>query len=545
MQGLMMEMPLLISSIIEHAAFSHAEQLVVSANLEGGIHRYTYADAHKRSKQLASALLDCGIEAGDRIATIALNTHRHFEVYFGVSGIGAVCHTINPRLHASQLEYVINHAEDLYLFVDAMFLPLLENLQDRIPHVRGVVVLTDPGHMPETGLENVLCYEDFIAPGSDALDWPTFDENTASSLCYTSGTTGHPKGVLYSHRSTVLHSYGISLPDVAQLGERECVLPVVPMFHVNAWGIPYAAPLTGSKLVLPGSVYDGPGLYRLLTDEGVTISGGVPTVWLELLEHLDESGERLTDLQRVIIGGAAAPGSMIREFQDVHSVEVRHAWGMTETSPVGTVSLLKPGMDGRSDPEREEVQRRQGRPVFGVELRIVDEQRSPLPHDGKVFGELEVRGPWVNRGYFGLDHSPTHGSDGWFATGDIATIDPDGYMRITDRSKDLIKSGGEWISSMDLENMIMDHPAVARAAVIGVADEKWGERPRAIVVRVKETSLSADDVVEHLRERVAKWSLPDEVIFVDALPLGATGKVLKSELRRAHGDPEVDDESAS
>ena len=530
MRGLMMDSPLLISSILDHAARVFADQSVVTRTVEGPIHSYSYADLHRRARQLANALSALGIDHGDRVATIAWNTHRHLEIYYAVSGMGAVCHTLNPRLHPTQCGYIVNHAEDRVLFVDLTFLPLVEAVIEQLPTIEAVVVMTDHAHMPETRLANALCYEDLVNGHSDDFEWPVFDENTASSLCYTSGTTGHPKGVLYSHRSTVLHSYAISLPDVMCLAESEAALPVVPMFHVNAWGTPYAAPLTGTKLVMPGPGLDGASLTELMNGEGVTMTAGVPTVWLGLLNHWKETGTSVPTLRRLVVGGSAAPTSMIEAFESQYGIEVRHAWGMTEMSPLGTLNVLKSSMADRSAEERSAIKSKQGRPIFGVDMKIVDELNKPLPHDGQAFGQLKVRGPWVCSGYYKLEHSDAHDADGWFSTGDVATLDADCYMSITDRTKDLIKSGGEWISSIELENLAMSHPQVAQAAVIGIADRKWGERPLLIVVPTAEPPDKAA-VLEFFEGKVAKWMIPDDVVIAESLPLGATGKVLKSKLR--------------
>ena len=535
MRGLMMDTPLLISSILDHAARVFADQTVVTRTVEGPFHTYTYADLHRRTRQLANGLAALGIQQGDRIATIAWNTHRHLEIYYAVSGMGAICHTLNPRLHPSQCGYIVNHAEDRVLFVDLTFLPLVEAVIDKLPTIEAVVVMTDREHMPDTKLANAICYEELVNGHSDEFEWPVFDENTASSLCYTSGTTGNPKGVLYSHRSTVLHSYAISLPDVMHLAESEAVLPVVPMFHVNAWGTPYAAPLTGTKLVMPGPGLDGPSLTELMNREGVTMTAGVPTVWLGLLNHWKETKTRVPTLRMLVVGGSAAPRSMIEAFQKDYDVEVRHAWGMTEMSPLGTLNVLRTKMKDWPEDDQFTVLSKQGRPIFGVEMKIVDEDNKPMPHDGEAFGQLKVRGPWVCSGYYRLDESDAHDDDGWFGTGDVATLDADSYMSITDRTKDLIKSGGEWISSIELENLAMSHPQVAQAAVVGIADEKWGERPLLIIVAAGEAPDKAT-MLEYFNGKVAKWMIPDDVVVVDALPLGATGKVLKSKLRDDFAD---------
>ena len=534
MRGQIMDRPLLISSLLEHADTVSGDREIVTRTVEGPIHRYSYRDAHRRARQLANALQALGVGLGDRIATMAWNTHRHFEVYYAVSGIGAVTHTLNPRLHPSQLTYIMNHAEDAYVFVDLNLIPLIENVADDLPHLKGVIVMTDRAHMPETGLANLHCYEDLIDSHSDELEWPEFDENTASSLCYTSGTTGNPKGALFSHRSTVIHAYGSALPDVLHMGESEVILPVVPMFHVNAWGIPYGATMVGAKLVFPGPKLDGASIHELLVEEGVTFAAGVPTIWLMLLAHWRETATRAPDLKRTVIGGSACPESMIREFQDDYGVEVRHAWGMTEMSPLGTVSIPKPSMD--DDTDRLRTQIKQGRPVFGVEMRIVDDAGTALPHDGKAFGDLQVRGPWIIDSYFKMERNESHDADGWFATGDVATIDPDGYMEITDRSKDVIKSGGEWISSIEIENLAMGHPDVAQAAVIGLAHPKWDERPLLIVVPAAGKTPSHAELTDYLSDKLAKWWLPDDTVYIDELPLGATGKVLKTRLREQFAD---------
>lgn len=536
MRGLMMDRPLLISTILDHAASVFQDREIVTRTVEGPIHRETYAQVSNRAKQLANALTDLGIGQGDRVATIAWNTHRHVELYYGVSGMGAVIHTINPRLHPTQMAFVINHAEARILCVDLTFAPLVAKLIDQLPKVERVIYLTDRATMPADAPNNGLCYEDLLAAQSAAYRWPEFDENTASALCYTSGTTGDPKGVLYSHRATVLHAFGFSLPSAIPMAENDAMLPVVPQFHVLAWGIPYAAAMNGTKLVMPGPGLDGASLTQLMRDEGVTITAGVPTIWHGLLTHWRRSGETVPSLKRIIIGGSAAPRSMIEAFQEEFGITVLHAWGMTEMSPLGTVSLLKAGMESADKDKRFGKLAKQGRPVYGVEMKIVDEHDRPLPHDGTAFGALKVRGPWIASGYYRLDHSDNHDAEGWFDTGDVATMDDDAYMQITDRKKDLIKSGGEWISSIDLENAAMGHPAIAQAAVIGIPDEKWDERPLLAVVKAADATVDADAVRAYLSEKVAKWWLPEQIIFVEALPIGATGKVLKTKLRAAYAD---------
>jgi fatty-acyl-CoA synthase len=536
MRGLMPETPLLISSIIRHADRVFGDQEVVSRTVEGPIHRTNYREVHARSRRLARALLGLGVQPGDRVATLAWNGFRHVEVYFATSGLGAVCHTINPRLFPEQILYILRHAADAVLFVDTTFLPLVERLAPQCPDLRAVVVLTDAEHLPATTCPNVHVYESLLSAEPPEFDWPDLPESTASSLCYTSGTTGEPKGVLYAHRSTVLHALTIALPDLFALGERETVLPVVPMFHVNAWGIPYAAAMTGTRLVLPGPRLDGDSLWELFEQEKVTMSAGVPTVWMNLLASMKQHGRRFTTLKRVICGGSAAPEAMIRSFQDDYGVELRHAWGMTETSPLGTFCGLKPAMSTWPKDQQLAVQRKQGRPVFGVEIRIVDDAGQPLPEDGDASGELQVRGAWVCSAYYQEPTSTTHKEDGWFDTGDVATIDPDGYMQITDRAKDVIKSGGEWISSITLENLAVGFPGVAEAAVIAIPHATWSERPLLLIVKRPGADVDPAALRAHIGEHVARWWLPDAVEFVDSLPHTATGKLSKLQLRRQFKD---------
>ena len=536
MHGLMMNMPLLISSLIRHASEHHGDTEIVSRLTEGGIHRYTYADAHKRSRQLANALITLGIKAGDRVGTLAWNGFRHFESYFAVSGMGAVLHTINPRLFPEQIAYIVNHAEDQYVLFDITFAPLVDGLASHCKSVRGWVAMTDRAHMPAMKTAGVLCYEELVAAASDRYEWPTFDENTASSLCYTSGTTGNPKGVLYSHRTTILHTYAIALPDVMNLSARDAILPVVPMFHVNAWGTPYACAMVGAKIVFPGAGLDGASLYELFEKEGVTLSAGVPTVWLGLLNHVKQNNLKFSTMNRTVIGGSACPPAMIKTFQDDFGVRVLHAWGMTELSPLGTLNTFKEKHFKLSDAERFAIQQKQGRVIFGVEMRIVDADGKDLPHDGKAFGDLLVRGPWIVREYFKSEGGDPLTPDGWFPTGDVATIDADGFMQITDRSKDVIKSGGEWISSIDLENLAVAHPAVAEAAVIGIAHSKWDERPLLVVVKKAGTDVTRDDLLKFFEGKIAKWWMPDDVAFVEQLPHTATGKILKTKLREDFKD---------
>ncbi len=536
MLGQMMNQPLLISSQIEFAARFHSNVEVIARSVEGPIVRSSWGQIAHRARQTANALLALGVQPGQRVATIAWNTHRHLELYFAVSGIGAVLHTINPRLPPEQLRYVVDHAEDLVLCFDNTFGKLAQFLANQGTSLRHFVALTDEAHRPDDlGIAGLLDYESWIAGQSDALDWPQFDENLASSLCYTSGTAGNPKGVLYSHRSTVLHSYAVAMADSLAISARDVTLPVVPMFHVNAWGVPYAAAMVGSKLVLPGPGMDGKSLLELIDAEGVTSLLGVPTVWLALLQHLRAVGRTLTTVDKVTIGGSACPPSMIRAFEQEHGARVLHAWGMTETSPVGTVNRTLPKHAAWSEDEKFALQSKQGRPVYGIDLRLVDDDGQVQPHDGKTTGQLQVKGWWVAGSYFKRDIDEAH-QDGWFDTGDIATIDSDGYMQITDRAKDVIKSGGEWISSIDLENAAMGHPGVAQAAAIGVPHSKWQERPLLIVVRAAGQEVSGEDLIAYLETRIVKWWLPDAVEFVDALPMGATGKVLKRELRKKFAD---------
>jgi fatty-acyl-CoA synthase len=536
MLGQMMQMPLMISSLIVHADKYHGDTEVVSRMLDGKIHRYTYSDVHKRSRQLANALDKLGVKPSDRVGTLAWNGYRHLELYFGVSGMGAVLHTINPRLFAEQIVYIIDHAEDKYVFFDLSFAPLIDGVAPLCKQVKGWVALTDRANMPEMKTSNVLCYEDLIGAESDSFEWPRFDENTASSLCYTSGTTGHPKGVLYSHRSTVLHACAIALPDGMSLSAREVVLPVVPMFHVNAWGLPYSCTAMGTKLVFPGNGLDGKNLVELFENEKVTMTAGVPTVWLGLLTYLKQNNLKLSTVKRTVVGGAACPPAMLRSFEEEYGVQVLHAWGMTELSPFGTACTFKARHATQGKEEQYALQSKQGRVIYGVDIKIVDGDGRELPRDGKAFGNLLVKGPWVVREYFKGEGGSPLTADGWFPTGDVATIDSDGYMQITDRSKDVIKSGGEWISSIVLENTAIAHPAVAEAAVIGVRHPKWDERPLLIVVKKQNAEVSKEEMLKFFEGKVAKWWIPDDVAFVDQLPHTATGKLLKIKLREEFKD---------
>ena len=522
MQGLMMDQQLLISSLIRHADRHHGAVEIVSKTVDGGIHRYTYRDAHARARRLANALKRLGVQANERVATLAWNGHRHFEIYYAVAGSGAVIHTINPRLFPEQIAYIASHAEDKVVFYDTTFAPLVEKLKPQVKSVKHWVALNDE-------------YEKLIEAENDRFEWPEFDERTAACLCYTSGTTGNPKGALYSHRSTLIHAYASALPDALSISARDVVLPVVPMFHVNAWGLPYACALSGAKLVFPAQHLDGKSLHQLFETEEVTMSAGVPTVWLGLLNYMKEQKLQFTTLKRVVIGGSACPPAMIRAFQEEYGVFVLHAWGMTEMSPLGTATTFKAKHDKWHEDERMKLQNKQGRALFGVDMRIVDENGAELPWDGKAFGDLQVRGPWVIKGYFkGEGGDPLKG--GWFPTGDVCTIDPDGYIQVTDRSKDVIKSGGEWISSIDLENIAVAHPAIAEAAVIGVKHPKWDERPIVVAVKKPGKDVSKDELLRFYEGKIAKWWMPDDVVFVPELPHTATGKLSKLTLRQRMKD---------
>jgi acyl-CoA synthetase (AMP-forming)/AMP-acid ligase II len=536
MNGQMMQQPLLVSSLLRHAERHHGEQEVVSRRVEGDLHRLSYRDLAARSRRMANALASFGMGFGDRVATLAWNGHRHMELYYAVSGSGAVLHTLNPRLHADQVVWIADHAEDQILFFDLTFLPLIEAIAARVKTIKFFVAMTDRGHMPAASkVPNLLCYEELVAAASPDFSWPEFDENTASSLCYTSGTTGNPKGALYSHRSTVLHTYAAALPDALNCSARDTILPVVPMFHVNAWGLPYVACMVGARLVFPGPFLDGKSLYELFEAEHVTLSAGVPTVWQGLLAHVEANNLAFSTMRRTIIGGAACPPAMMRTFQERCDVQVLHAWGMTELSPVGTVCALKPKHLELGADERIAVQAKQGRVVFGVDMKIVGEDGRELPHDGKASGELLVRGPWIIARYFkGEGGNPL--VDGWFPTGDVATIDADGFMQITDRSKDVIKSGGEWIGSIELENIAMSHPSVATAACIAARHPKWDERPLLVVVRKPGCELTREELIGFYDGKIAKWWTPDDVVFVESIALGATGKVLKNRLREQFDD---------
>jgi len=534
MQGLMQNQQLLISSLIEFAARHHRDAEIVSRRVEGDIHRYTYEDLAGRAKQLANALDGLKLAHGDRVASIAWNGYRHMEMYFGVSGSGRVLHTINPRLHPEQVAWIINHAEDQVLCFDMTFLPLVQAVHAKCPTVRQWVALCDADKLPaDSDIPGLVSYEAWIGGQSKHYRWPQLDENTASSMCYTSGTTGNPKAALYSHRSTVLHAYAAALPDVMCMSARDAVLPVVPMFHVNAWGIPYSAALTGAKVVFPGPALDGKSLYELIEAEGVTYAAGVPTVWQMLLGHMQPNGLKFSTLRRTVIGGAACPPAMITAFEDGLGVKVLHAWGMTEMSPLGTLCTLKNKHLQLSKEEQFKLNQKQGRAIYGVEMKIVDSEGKEQPWDGKTYGDLMVRGPWILESYY-KGSSPLVKDEqglGWFPTGDVATIDEDGFMQITDRTKDVIKSGGEWISSIDIENIAMGHPAVAMAACIGMPHPKWDERPIVAVTLKPGAQVTREALLAFYEGKTAKWQIPDDVVFMDAIPLGATGKMLKTKLR--------------
>jgi fatty-acyl-CoA synthase len=535
MLGLMQDWPLLVPKILDHAALNHGEREMVTRSIEGPIRRYTLVDLRCRSLRVAKALERDGVGLGDRIATMAWNTDRHVETWFGIMGMGAICHTLNPRLFAEQLVYIINHAGDRMVFVDATFVPLLQAVADRLPTVAAYIVLTDAAHMPQTTLPNASPFEEWLAGVDDDFAWKHFDENTAAALCYTSGTTGKPKGVLYSHRSNVLHGLMVNQPDVLGLSSEHSILPVVPMFHANAWAITYASPMAGTKLVLPGAGMDGASLYELLDSEKVTASAAVPTIWLGLLQYLDQHQKKLPHLQKVLIGGAACPPMMIRRFEEEFDVEVIHGWGMTEMSPIGTTGKMKYATVGLEHEAKLKLKEKQGRAPFLVEMRIVDDGHREQPRDGKSFGHLLVRGPAIASAYFRHDEDILD-DDGWFDTGDIATIDELGFMQITDRDKDVIKSGGEWISSIEVENIAVGCPGVAEAAVIGLPHPKWSERPLLVIVRDQGSDVSGDEILAYLDGRIAKWWMPDDVAFVDAIPHTATGKISKLELRKQFAD---------
>jgi fatty-acyl-CoA synthase len=531
MLGLMQDWPLLCHRVIDHAAQFHGERKIISRSVEGPIVETNYAQIRARALKVAQRLEKDGIQFGDRVATLAWNTGRHLETWYGILGIGAIYHTVNPRLFPEQIVWIVNHAEDRMMIADLTFVPLLEKIADKLPTIERYVVLTDNAHMPKTTLKNAVAYEDWIAEVDGDFAWKQFDENTAAGMCYTSGTTGHPKGVLYSHRSNVLHAFMAVLPDSKNLSSRDIVMPVVPMFHANGWSLAFSAPMVGASLVLPGSKMDGASIYELLDTYKVSFTAAVPTVWLMLLQDLEKTGNKLPYLNRVVIGGSACPRAMTKTFQEVYNVEVVHAWGMTEMSPLGSHCTMKPEYASLTGEARLDIQQKQGHPAFAVEMKITDDAGKELPWDGKTFGRLKVRGPAVAKSYYKDPANEAFDKDGWFDTGDVATIDKYGYMQITDRSKDVIKSGGEWISSIDLENLAVGHPKVAEAAVIGVAHPKWDERPLLVIVLKKNESATRDDILGFMQGKIAKWWIPDDVVFVDEIPHTATGKIQKIALR--------------
>ncbi|HZL41641.1 MAG TPA: fatty-acid--CoA ligase [Pseudolabrys sp.] len=535
MRGLMQDWPMLLHRIIDHAAKFHGARKVITRSIEGPIVETNYKQIRARALKVAQRLDKDGIKLGDRVATLAWNTWRHLEAWYGILGVGAVYHTVNPRLFPEQIVWIVNHASDRVMITDLTFVPLLEKIADKLPTIERYIVLTDGAHMPKTTLKNAVAYEDWIAEVDGDFEWRQFDENTAAGMCYTSGTTGNPKGVLYSHRSNVLHAFMAALPDSKNISSRDVVMPVVPMFHANGWSLAFSTPMIGATLVLPGAKMDGPSIYELLNTYKVSFTAAVPTVWLMLLQDLEKTGGKLPYLKRVVIGGSSCPRAMTQTFQDKYGVEVIHAWGMTEMSPLGSLCTLKPEYAALTGDARLDVQMKQGHPPFGVEMKITDDSGKKLPWDGKTFGRLKVRGPAVARRYF-KDDSEILDDEGFFDTGDVATMDQHGYMQITDRSKDVIKSGGEWISSIDLENLAVGHPKVAEAAVIGVQHPKWDERPLLVVVLKKDQTADKAEILGFMQGKIAKWWMPDDVAFVDDIPHTATGKILKTELRRRFKD---------
>jgi fatty-acyl-CoA synthase len=536
MLGQMQDWPLLVHKIIDHAALYHGDREVVSRSVEGPIHRTNYRDIGIRARKVAEALNRLGIKEGDRVATLAWNTWRHLESWYGITGIGAVYHTLNPRLFPDQLVYIANHAEDKVLFFDITFADLVAQIAPRLRNVELYVAMTDAAHLPKANIPNLVAYEEFIAGCSGTFEWKEIDEKAACGLCYTSGTTGNPKGVLYSHRSNVLHALMAAQTDAQGVSGRDTILPVVPMFHANAWALAFSAPMVGAKLVMPGPKLDGPSICELLTDEVVTLTAAVPTVWLALLQYLEQTGKTLPHMKKVLIGGSACPRSMIETFEKKYDVQVIHAWGMTEMSPLGTVGTLKHNVVDMPWEKQLDYKCKQGHPVFGVEMKIVGDDDKEMPRDGKAFGRLKVRGPAVAKGYFRGEGQDAFDAENWFDTGDVATLDADGYMTITDRSKDVIKSGGEWISSIEIENFAVGHPSVAEAAVIGVRHPKWDERPLLIVVLKPGKSATREELLAYLTGKIAKWWMPDDVQFVDEIPHTATGKIQKTVLRERFGD---------
>jgi fatty-acyl-CoA synthase len=537
MLGLMQDWPLLVHKIIDHAALYHGDREVVSRTVEGPIVRTNYREIAKRSRRIAKALVKSGIKNGDRVGTLAWNSARHIETWYGITGMGGVYHTLNPRLHPEQVAWIMNHAEDKALFFDTTFTPLVEQIAPLLKKTKLFVAMTDAAHLPKAKIPKLVAYEDFIAKVDEKFEWKELNERAACGLCYTSGTTGNPKGVLYSHRSNVLHAFMAGQADAQGLRNVDSILPIVPMFHANAWALAFAAPMTGSKLVMPGPKLDGPSVCELLETEKVTMSAAVPTVWLALLQYLEQTGKTLPHLKKVLIGGSACPRFMIDAFENKYEVEVIHAWGMTEMSPLGTLGTLKSKFSDLPYPEKLDIKMKQGHPPFGVEMKITDEKGKELPRDGKAFGRLKVRGPAVAKGYFKGEGRSSFDKQGWFDTGDVATLDADGYMTIVDRAKDVIKSGGEWISTIDIENFAVGHPSVSEAAVIGMPHPKWDERPLLIIVLKPGKIATKEDILKFLEGKIAKWWMPDDVIFVDEIPHGPTGKILKTTLRERYGKP--------
>lgn len=535
--GLMQDNELMISALIRYAAEYHGHMEIVTRTVEGPMHRYTYADAEKRAKQLSNALINqFGIKQGDRIGTLAWTTYRHFELFYGVSGMGAVLHTTNPRLFDDQVSYIINHAEDRVLFIDLDFVPLVEKILPELKSIEKFIILTDRAHMPDTSLPDAICYEELLAAETSEYDWPIFDERAASSLCYTSGTTGNPKGVLYSHRSTIIHALSAAQNSAYALSVYDTIMPIAPMYHANAWGLPYVAAMLGAKLVLPGPKMDGENIQDIIESEGVTFSCAVPTVFSMLFQYLEESGKKIDSLKRTMIGGSAVPKAMTEKFLNTYGVTVLQLWGMTETSPLGVVASSTPQTDALPPKERAEVRDKQGRVQFGLEIKVLDEEGKTIPRDGIAFGDLWVRGPWVTASYFRSEGGEILDKDGWFPTGDVVTIDQYGYIKITDRAKDVIKSGGEWISSIDIENLAVGHPKVMQAGVVGIYHPKWEERPILVIKPAPDQTLTEEEVLDFLKGKIAKWWMPDAVFIVDELPLTATGKIKKTALRDQYKD---------